>query len=71
MTAASLWARLSADRLVEGELPERTRNVFLLARLENMRQAEIARRLGVSVSGVEKHLARAIAHLSQRLGRAP
>ena len=53
------------------ELPERTRNVFLLARLENMKQAEIARRLGVSVSGVEKHLARAIAHLSQRLGRAP
>ena len=53
------------------ELPERTRNVFLLARLENMKQAEIARRLGVSVSGVEKHLARAIAHLSQRLGRVP
>ena len=53
------------------ELPERTRNVFLLARLENMKQAEIARRLGVSVSGVEKHLARAIAHLSDRLGRAP
>lgn len=52
------------------ELPERTRNVFLLARLENMKQAEIARRLGVSVSGVEKHLARAIAYLSQRLGRA-
>ena len=53
------------------ELPERTRNVFLLARLENMKQAEIARRLGVSVSGVEKHLARAIAHLSVRLERRP
>lgn len=51
------------------ELPERTRNVFLLARLENMKQAEIARRLGLSVSGVEKHLARAVAKLSERLER--
>ncbi len=51
------------------ELPERTRSVFLLARLERMKQAEIARRLNVSISGVEKHLARAIAHLSQRMGR--
>ena len=51
------------------ELPERTRNIFLLARLENMKQAEIARRMGVSLSGVEKHLARAVAHLSERLER--
>ncbi len=53
------------------ELPERTRNVFILARLENLKQAEIARRLGVSLSGVEKHLARAVAHLSDRLERKP
>jgi RNA polymerase sigma factor (sigma-70 family) len=51
------------------ELPERTRNIFLLARLENMKQGEIARRMGVSLSGVEKHLARAVAHLSIRLER--
>jgi RNA polymerase sigma-70 factor (ECF subfamily) len=81
--AAHAPADFSPERLYSGreelgallvglrELPERTRNVFLLARLENMKQAEIARRLGVSVSGVEKHLARAIAHLSKRLGRTP
>jgi RNA polymerase sigma factor (sigma-70 family) len=51
------------------ELPERTRHVFLLARLEHLRQAEIARRLGVSLSTVEKHLATAIAYLGQRAGR--
>jgi RNA polymerase sigma factor (sigma-70 family) len=51
------------------ELPERTRSIFLLARLENMKQAEIAQRMGVSLSGVEKHLARAVTHLSSRLER--
>jgi RNA polymerase sigma factor (sigma-70 family) len=51
------------------ELPERTRSAFVLARFEGMRHAEIGRRLGVSVSGVEKHLARAIAHLAERLER--
>ena len=69
----------ASDRVLEGkqelamvleglrELPERTRNVFLLARLERMRHAEIARRLGISVSTVEKHVVRALAHLSQRV----
>lgn len=49
------------------ELPERTRNVFILARLEQMRHAEIARRLGISVSAVEKHIVKALAHLSDRV----
>lgn len=69
----------ASDRLLEGkqelamvlaalrELPERTRNVFLLARLEHMRHAEIARRLGISISTVEKHVVRALAHLSSRV----
>lgn len=69
----------ASDRVLEGKqelavvleglrkLPERTRNVFLLARLERMRHAEIARRLGISVSTVEKHIVKALAHLSQRV----
>ncbi|MCG2842575.1 sigma-70 family RNA polymerase sigma factor [Sandaracinobacter sp. RS1-74] len=44
-------------------LPERTRFVFVLRRLEGMAYKEIATRLGISVSAVEKHMQRAIAHL--------
>lgn len=49
------------------ELPERTRAVFILARLENMHRREIAALHGVSVSAVEKHVMRAMAHLALRL----
>lgn len=41
-------------------LPERTRDVFLLYRLERMRQKDIAAMLKISVSSVEKHIAKAI-----------
>ena len=51
------------------ELPERTRNAFLLVRLEHMRYAEVAARLGISVSSVEKHVLKAMAHLLERLAR--
>ena len=49
------------------ELPARTRTVFVLNRFEDMTAREIARRLGVSASTVEKEMARAIAHLRARL----
>jgi RNA polymerase sigma factor (sigma-70 family) len=52
------------------ELPERTRTIFVLARLEQMKQAEIARRLGVSLNTVEKHLHTALAYLGERVGRS-
>ncbi|ESQ80367.1 RNA polymerase sigma factor [Asticcacaulis sp. YBE204] len=45
------------------ELPERTRAIFILSRFEDMKGAEIARRLGISASAVEKHMMRALAHL--------
>lgn len=45
-------------------LPERTRTVFVLRRLEGQRYQDIAARLGISVSAVEKHMVRAIHHLS-------
>lgn len=38
------------------ELPERTRVVFALNRYEEFTYQEIAMRLGVSVSAVEKHM---------------
>ena len=40
-------------------LPERTRQVFVLSRVEGLPQREIAARLGISRPTVEKHLARA------------
>jgi RNA polymerase sigma factor (sigma-70 family) len=50
-------------------LPERTRTVFILRRLEGCRHKEIAMRLGISVSAVEKHLVRAIDHLAAEMER--
>ena len=47
-----------------GELPDRTRHVFVLRRIEGMQQKAVARRLGISVSAVEKHMIRAIRHLA-------
>ncbi len=49
------------------ELPEVTRTIFLLRRLEGMRYADIAKRLQMPMSTVEKHMARAVAHLDLRL----
>lgn len=50
-----------------GELPQRSREILLLFRLERMRKREIAENYGISVSAVEKHLVRATAFLVRRL----
>lgn len=49
------------------ELPERTRAIFLLFRLEGMKQAELAALYGVSVSAVQKHILKAMTHLTRRV----
>jgi RNA polymerase sigma-70 factor (ECF subfamily) len=51
-------------------LPERTRTVFVLRRLEGYRFREIAEHLGISVSAVEKHMVRAVRHLSDEMEKA-
>lgn len=59
-------------RLLEqalAELPPRTRSVFLLHRFEGFKYREIAERMGVSVSAVEKHIASAARHIASRLKR--
>lgn len=52
-----------------GELSERTRDIFVLSRLENMHHRDIASLYGISVSAVEKHVMRAAAHLGARFLR--
>jgi RNA polymerase sigma factor (sigma-70 family) len=59
---------LSATTRALMELPERARQVFVLRRLENMQFAEIAVRLGISVSSAEKDMQRAIRHVVARAG---
>jgi RNA polymerase sigma-70 factor (ECF subfamily) len=67
------------DRVLEGrqavaqlraalaELPERTRDVFVLRLLEGWKMAEVATALGISTRAAEKHQARALAHVAARL----
>jgi RNA polymerase sigma factor (sigma-70 family) len=49
------------------ELPERTRTIWVLYQLEELTHAEISRRLGLTVSAIEKHMGRASAYLLKRL----
>ena len=56
---------LSRERMVRlseclAELPLRTQEIFLAHRHEGLRYQDIARRHGVSVSAVEKHIAKAM-----------
>lgn len=44
-------------------LPERTRDIFMLRRFEQMPYADIARRYAISVSAIEKHVTKAMSHL--------
>jgi RNA polymerase sigma-70 factor (ECF subfamily) len=68
-----LLGRESVERLVAAlyELPERTRVIFALYHFDGVPQVEVARRLGLPVSTVEKHMSRANAHLLSCLGPNP
>ena len=50
------------------ELPEPARMVFSQYHFDGVAQVEISRRLGLSVSTVEKHMGRANRHLLAHLG---
>ena len=51
---------LNATKAVLDALPHRTRVIFVLYRLHGMAQRDIAGRMGISVSAVEKHIATAM-----------
>ena len=65
---------LSQDSLADAlrvlnQLGELTRNIFILFRLENMKQKEIAALYGIGQSTVEKHVMKAVLHLTTAFGR--
>jgi RNA polymerase sigma-70 factor (ECF subfamily) len=78
---AGAFEALSPDRVLEGrqslagvtralaQLDERSRDAFILHRLEGMRHADIAALYGVSVSSVEKYIIKALAHLARAAAR--
>jgi RNA polymerase sigma factor (sigma-70 family) len=49
------------------ELPERTRDILMLRCFEGLKYGEIARLQTLSVRSVEKHLQRALAHITRAL----
>ncbi len=69
------WDPLDPDRVAAGrrslaimaqrlkDLPERTRTMFVLYRIESMNKRAIAEAFGVGVSTVEKEVGRAMAYL--------
>ena len=74
---ADLSATAEADMLAREEaavlasaikaLPEAAGRAFRLHKLEGLPHAEVAARLGISRSGVEKHIALAMAHLRRAM----
>ncbi|MFK0035814.1 sigma-70 family RNA polymerase sigma factor [Pseudomonas monteilii] len=59
-----LQTLMQIDALLDG-LPAKARMAFLLSRLEGLSYQEIALRLGVSLSSIEKYMAKAIRHCYQ------
>ena len=64
-----LLSAQSVEQLVAAlyELPERTRSVFVLYHIEDLSHREIAQRLGIAISTIEKHMGRANAFLVKKL----
>lgn len=64
---------LAAEECLRGlsaqieSMPVRTREIFLLHYLEDYTYPQIARHLGISVSAVEKHMARAMLAVTEEL----
>lgn len=53
------------------EMPEKRRQVFVLSRFHGMRQKDIAKRCGISLSMVEKHITNGLSFIRERVGEVP
>jgi len=60
-----LSSKIEIDRTMAalGEMSPQSREIFVLFRFEQISQREIAAKLGISVSAVEKHIARVLIRL--------
>jgi RNA polymerase sigma-70 factor (ECF subfamily) len=67
LEARDMLRRIDAAILA---LPERTREIFMAHRFEDMTYPEIAARMGVCVKTVEKHISLALRALHRELGKA-
>jgi len=56
------------DRVVE-TMPEQRRKIFIMSRMENMSNGEIAEKLNISKRTVEKHISLALDQLRPALGK--
>ncbi|MGE3476410.1 MAG: RNA polymerase sigma factor [Rhodospirillaceae bacterium] len=56
------------DRILD-ELRPRTREIFLLNRLDGLSYTQLAARFGVSVAAIEKQISKALAHIRKRFAR--
>lgn len=54
---------------VLGSIPEASRMVFMMSRIEKLKYAEIAARLEISVKAVEKRMHKALVIIKNQLGR--
>lgn len=69
MAAVQRLQRLAQLKAVLDELSPRRREALMLHRFEGLSQVQIAERMGISVSMVEKHIAFALLHCKQHLQR--
>lgn len=65
-----LEGRQEVERLMAAlqQLPPRTRQAYLLCRVEGMKRKHVAERMGITVSGIEKHLVKATRHIGELFG---
>ncbi|MEZ2127591.1 MULTISPECIES: RNA polymerase sigma factor [unclassified Sinorhizobium] len=62
--------RLERLRQIVDELPELTRTIFILNRIDGLTYSQVAANLGISDSSVQKHLAKALLHVTRRLPKS-
>ncbi|APC15540.1 RNA polymerase subunit sigma [Pseudomonas frederiksbergensis] len=67
LPAAQRLQHLERLKEVLAELSPRRKEALMLHRFEGLSQAQIAERMGISISMVEKHIAFALLHCKQRL----
>ncbi len=54
-----------------GQMPEKTQDIFRLHKFDGLTQPQVAARLGISISSVEKHLSSALRQLTAKLQSGP